>query len=200
MIDLMTALEIAGVILGILSVYFTARQNIWCWPTGLAMVAVYIIIFANAKLYSDMLENIIYIFMQAYGWYYWVFGGKKKNDLPVSRLNWQGLLLWSGVIIIGTTGLGYFMAHYTDASVPYLDAMTTVMSLVAQWFLSKKVWESWILWITVDIMALFIYSFKGLYMTTGLYAVFLGLAIMGLIGWYRSMIKKKTTHMLSAGL
>ncbi len=200
MIDLMTALEIAGVILGILSLYFTARQNIWCWPTGLAMVAVYIIIFANAKLYSDMLENIIYIFMQAYGWYYWVFGGKKKNDLPVSRLNWQGLLLWSGVIIIGTTGLGFFMAHFTNADVPYLDAMTTVMSLTAQWFLSKKIWESWILWVTVDIMALFIYSFKGLYMTTGLYAVFLGLAIMGLIEWYKSMKKRKTTHMLSAGL
>jgi nicotinamide mononucleotide transporter len=200
MIDFMTALEIAGVILGILSVYFTAKQNLWCWPTGLAMVVVYIIIFANARLYSDMLENIIYIFMQAYGWYYWVFGGKKKNDLPVSRLNFRGLFLWSAVMIIGTVCLGYFMAHFTNADVPYLDAMTTVMSLVAQWFLSKKIWESWILWVTVDIMALFIYSFKGLYLTTGLYAVFLGLAMMGLIEWYKSMIKKKTTHRLSAGL
>lgn len=193
MIELMTIIEMAAVILGLLSVYFTVKQNIWCWPTGLAMVVLYIYIFANAKLYSDMIENAIYVGLQIYGWYYWVYGGRKKNELPVSRLNAKGIILWSAVIIIGTAIVGYFMSNYTDASLAYPDAFTTVMSLTAQWLMSRKIWENWVLWITVDVLALGIYSIKHLYMTTGLYALFLILATMGLIAWYKSMKKEKKT-------
>ncbi|MFA5888461.1 MAG: nicotinamide riboside transporter PnuC [Candidatus Nanoarchaeia archaeon] len=196
MIELMTIIEMAAVILGLLSVYFTVKQNIWCWPTGLAMVVLYIYIFANAKLYSDMIENVIYIGLQAYGWYHWVYGGRKKNQLPVSRLNAKGIILWSAVIIIGTAIVGYFMSNYTDASLAYPDAFTTVMSLVAQWLMSRKILENWVLWITVDVLALGIYSIKHLYMTTGLYALFLILATMGLIEWYKSMKHEKKAESL----
>jgi nicotinamide mononucleotide transporter len=160
------------------------------------MVVLYIYIFANAKLYSDMIENAIYIGLQAYGWYHWVYGGRKKNQLPVSRLNAKGIILWSAVIIIGTAIVGYFMSNYTDASLAYPDAFTTVMSLVAQWLMSRKILENWVLWITVDVLVLGIYSVKHLYMTTGLYALFLILATMGLIAWYKSMKKEKKTASL----
>ncbi|MDD5192551.1 MAG: nicotinamide riboside transporter PnuC [Candidatus Nanoarchaeia archaeon] len=187
MLELMTILELAAVILGVLSVYFTTKQNIWCWPTGIAMTILYVIIFLNVKLYSDTLENFIYIFMQIYGWYYWVYGNKKKKDsVPVKRLKIMGIIFWSLEIIVVTMLLGYVMANYTGASLPYWDSLTTVMSLTAQWLMGRKILENWVLWISVDVMALFIYSYKGLYMTTGLYAVFLVLATSGLIKWYRS--------------
>lgn len=193
--ELMTLIEILAVVFGLLSVYFTVKQNIWCWPTGIVMVILYVFIFYNAKLYSDMLENLIYIFMQMYGWYYWVLGGKKarnkKDKVPVTTLKWKERSAWIGVIIVFTAGLGYFMATRTDASLPYLDALTTVMSLTAQWLMGKKILENWVLWISVDVMALFIYSYKGLYMTAGLYFVFLILASGGLIEWYKDMKKQK---------
>ena len=190
MIDPMTVLEICAVILGLASVYLTTKENIWCWPTGLAMVVLYIIIFANVRLYSDMLENFIYIFLQIYGWWYWVYGNKKKKAaVPVTRLKPRGIAFWLIVIAIGTAGLSYIMATYTDAAIPFWDALTTVMSLTAQWLMGKKLIENWVLWVSVDVMALFIYSFKGLYMTTGLYALFLCLATSGLIKWRKSMIK-----------
>lgn len=186
MIDASILLEPIAVVLGILSVYLTVKQNLWCWPTGIAMTILYVIIFFNAKLYSDTFENAVYIVLQIYGWYFWVYGGKKKNELQVTRLSNKKRKHWMLGIIIISVIAGYLIDNYTDAELAYADALTTVMSLSAQWLMSKKKIENWFLWINVDVMALFIYTIKGLYMTTGLYAVFLWLAVAGLLSWKKS--------------
>jgi len=187
----MTIIEIFATIFGLTSVYLTVKQKIWCWPTGLVMVILYIVIFANARLYSDMGLQVIYVFLQIYGWYHWKFGGKKKDDLPVTRLRASRIFIWLSVGVVGTVGLGYVMSTYTNASFPFGDAFTTVVSLIAQWFLAKKILESWIAWIIVDVVAIGIYLLKGLYLTGGLYMVFLVLATMGLIKWYKSIKTRK---------
>ncbi|MFH0869048.1 MAG: nicotinamide riboside transporter PnuC [archaeon] len=197
-ITYMTVIEIAAVILGIASVYLTTKQNIWCWPTGLAMVALYVYIFYTARLYSDSIENFIYIPMQIYGWWFWVYGNKKKkDDVPVRSLKTQGILFWAAVIAAGTLAIGYYMSTYTNASFPYWDALTTVMSLTAQWLMGRKILENWVLWISVDVMALAIYGLKGLYFTTGLYGLFLILAISGLLKWKNSMQTKAGSTQLA---
>jgi nicotinamide mononucleotide transporter len=188
MIDTWTIVEFVAMFFGVLSVYLTVKQKIWCWPTGIVMVILYMMIFYNVKLYSDMLENFIYIFMQIYGWWFWVVGGKVKDTVPVRTLGLKGRLFWLGVIGVGTAVLGGIMAR-TDAALPYLDALTTVMSLVAQWLMGRKLLENWVLWIAVDVLALGIYGFKGLYFTTGLYALFLILATKGFIEWKRAKQK-----------
>lgn len=190
--DFMLWIEIAATIFGLISVYLTVKQKIWCWPTGLVMVILYIIIFANARLYSDMGLQVFYVFMQIYGWYNWLYGGKKKDDLPVSRLTKPKMVLWFVMIIAGTFGLGFVMDNYTNADFAYYDSFTTVLSVIAQWFLTKKIFESWVLWITVDVVAIGIYMLKSLYFTAGLYTVFLVLATMGLIQWYKAYTKHRT--------
>jgi nicotinamide mononucleotide transporter len=186
----MSAIEIFATLFGLISVYLTVRQNIWCWPTGLVMVVLYIFIFFNVRLYSDMGLQIFYVFMQFYGWYNWKFGNKNKgDDLPVTRLTGKSIAVWIAAIAIANFALGYAMSYYTNASFPYLDAFATVTSLAAQWFLTVKVLESWVLWITVDVISIGIYALKGLYLTSGLYAVFLALAILGLLKWYKSFIE-----------
>lgn len=192
MVELMTAVEFIAVALGVTSVYLTTKQKMWCWPTGILMTALYVFIFFKAKLYSDMIENFIYIPMQIYGWWFWLYGNRKVKDaVPVRTLSNKHRLFWISEIAIVSLMLGFLMATYTDAALPYWDALTTVMSLTAQWLMGRKILENWVLWITVDVMALFIYSFKGLYMTTGLYALFLMLAISGGIKWYKSMKKQR---------
>jgi nicotinamide mononucleotide transporter len=195
MVEILTVIEIAAVILGLLSVYLTTKENIWCWPTGIAMVILYIIVFYNARLCSDMLENFVYIFMQGFGWYYWIYGKKDtgKNNVPVTRMVMKSVFIWASIITIATIVVGYFMSAHTNADFAYLDALTTVMSLAAQWFLSIKLIESWILWITVDVISTNIYAMKGLYFTAGLYGLFLILATMGLVKWYKSMKKHKAS-------
>ncbi|EKD93350.1 MAG: hypothetical protein ACD_28C00163G0001 [uncultured bacterium] len=186
----MSPIEIVATIFGLASVYFTVKQNIWCWPTGLVMVFLYIFIFYGAKLYSDALLQVIYIFMQIYGWYHWVYGDKERKSLPVSRLSHQQSRLWGLVAVVGTAGWGYFMINNTDASFPYADAFIVVLSLIAQWFLARKILESWVLWIIVDVVAVYVYFSKELYPTSILYIVFFFLAIKGLLEWKTSFKKQ----------
>ena len=89
-------------------------------------------------------------------------------------------------MILGAAALGWVMATKTDASVPYWDATTTVMSLMAQFLLSRRYLENWVLWIAVDVLSIGIYTYKELYLTAGLYAVFLCMASWGLVAWLRA--------------
>lgn len=182
-------IEAVATVLGIISVTLLVRQNIWCWPTGIVMVTLYIFIFYDARLYSDMGLQVAYVFMQAYGWYHWVFGARDDEALlPVTRLTRRAGFAWLVVIGVGTAGLGYGVDTYTDADLAYWDAATTVMSLVAQFLQARKILECWALWIAVDVLAVGIYAFKGLYITTILYTVFLGLATWGLLEWRRARL------------
>lgn len=180
-------LEITAVIFGLLSVIFTVRQNIWCWPTGLVQVALYIIIFYEAKLYSDMILQIIYVVLQIYGWYHWLYGAKDKANLPVTKSKSTELVSWIMAGLVGMVVWGFLMNRYTDAAAPYPDAFIVVGSLIAQWLMARKRLDSWLFWIAVDVVAIAVYGYKALYFTAGLYLVFLGLCVIGLEQWKKSM-------------
>lgn len=181
--------EAFAVVTGLACVILTVRQNIWCWPIGIISVIAYIAVFYDARLYSDMWLQVIYIFMQVYGWRNWLHGGVDKGELSVSRLTPLAAGAWITVSVLGGYSLGYGMSSYTNADLPYVDSTATTMSLVAQWLMSKKVLESWLIWITVDVISVGMYFIKGLYMTTALYAVFLALAISGFLEWRKSLLK-----------
>lgn len=187
----MSVIEIIATLSGLACVTLTIRQNIWCWPTGLLMVSLYIVIFYQVKLYSDMGLQFIYVFLQFYGWYQWLSGGPGNSPLHVTLMPRLGYLGWSAGAAVAIVTLGLIMDTKTDASLPYWDAATTVLSLIAQYLMAKKNLESWIVWVAVDVMAVGIYFAKDLNLTAGLYAVFLVLAIMGFFAWISSM---KTPH------
>ena len=184
---LSTTIEWTAAVLGLMCVVLTIRRNIWCWPTGLAQVLLYIIVFFQAKLYSDLLLHAIYVGMQIYGWWAWLHGGKKGLPLQISRLSIAAATGWMLTAITGIAALGFAMHTWTDASLPYWDAATTVLSLIAQYLLARKVLENWVVWISVDVRCVGIYAIKGLFVTTALYSVFLILAITGLYAWLRTL-------------
>ena len=179
----MTFIEILATVFGFICVALTVKQNIWCWPTGLVQVSLYIAVFYQARLYSDMGLHVIYVFMNIFGWYNWLYGGEDRSRLEVSLLTRFGVVFWGAAAVLGTAGLGYVMSTYTRADLAYWDAATTVLSLIAQWLMAKKKLESWLIWITVDVLCVGIYLVKGLYPTTILYGAFLILASMGFWAW-----------------
>ncbi|MDM8518253.1 nicotinamide riboside transporter PnuC [Desulfobacterales bacterium HSG16] len=190
----MDPVEICATIFGLACVWLTIKQNIWCWPTGIVMVSLYIYIFFNARLYSDMGLQVIYEFMQIYGWYNWLYGGKDKTVLSICRMKFPGAVFWAITGIVAILATGFCMDRFTNADFAYPDAATTVMSLIAQWLMAKKILGSWLIWIAVDVLSIGIYSVKGLYLTAGLYSVFLCLAIMGYLGWkkeYQKFLSEK---------
>ena len=183
----MTIIEGIAVVFGVICVYLVIQQNIWCWPAGLVQVTLYVYIFYEVKLYSDLILHVVYIGMQFYGWYHWLNGGNDHEKLPVSKLSRSALTTWVVVSMTGTAAWGWFMASNTEASLPYGDAFTTVASLIAQWLMARKLLESWIFWIAVDIIAIGIYAAKSLYLTSGLYTLFLGMATYGFFKWKQSL-------------
>ena len=169
--------EVIAVIAGVVHVFLLTKGRVEAWPFGILSVALYIIIFQEAKLYSDMLLHGVYVVLNFYGWWRW---GKGKVEYPVSYMRVVERIVALVVILFATLGLGYFMDVTTDADFPFPDAFTTSASLVAQYLLAVKKRENWLIWIVVDVVAIYIYLVKGLYFTSGLYGVYL---ILSIIGW-----------------
>ncbi|MDB4293097.1 nicotinamide riboside transporter PnuC [Maribacter sp.] len=180
--------EALATLFGFLAVFFTIRQNIWCWFFGLVQVALYTYIFFVAKLYSDMVLHVIYIFLQVWGWYSWKYSGYNNTELKVTKIKmWP---LWIALTCLGTVSLGFLMQSQTDAALPYPDAFTTAASLIAQYLMIKKKLGSWLLWIAVDSVAIGVYFNKSLYFTAVLYVAFLIMATIGYIEWKKSFKKE----------
>jgi nicotinamide mononucleotide transporter len=183
----MSAVEWIAVAFGIVSVYLSVREKVWSWPTGIVNVSLYIFIFLKAKLYADMGLQVFYVVISFYGWWNWLYGGENHSELRVTRLSRRGLLLLPFVFVAGSALLGTFLRHHTDAALPYMDSSLTVASLIAQYLMTKKVLENWLIWIVADVAYIGMYIYKDLYPTAFLYAVFLVLATLGWVEWKKSL-------------
>jgi nicotinamide mononucleotide transporter len=129
----------------------------------------------------------MFIALSLYGWYSWLYGGRGGSRLPVTRTRPREWLLLSLFGAVYTAGFGYYLRHHTDASLPYWDSFTTAGSLVAQYLLMRKRLENWLLWILVDLIYVPVLWHKQLYPTSGLYALYLGLAVYGYVEWRRAL-------------
>jgi nicotinamide mononucleotide transporter len=180
--------EVVGVVTGVLAVWLTTRQKIWCWPVGIVSVSSFIVVFFHAKLYAAMGLQAVYVGLAAYGWYAWLHGGEGQGALKVSRLP-RRLALGLAVAGAAASGIaGYWLRARTDEALPYLDGFTTSFSLVAQWMQTRKFLENWAVWVVVDVVYVGMSLSQGLTLTAGLYAVYIGLALLGFRDWRRSMI------------
>lgn len=183
----MSPVELFGVLSGMVTVWLATRQNIWCWPIGLVSVSLFVAIFHEAKLYGAMGLQVVYVGLCIYGWYSWLHGGAQHGRLRVSRTSPALLAALAAGGAATTVALGTWLDRRTDAALPYLDAGTTSFSLVAQWLQARKRIENWAVWLVVDIIYVGMNLSRGLVLTAGLYAVYLGLAVVGFRQWRASM-------------
>lgn len=209
----MLILEAIAAIAGLVSVYLLTRQSIWAWPTGLLSVSVAVVVFYDSFLYSDMLLHVYYIGMNIYGWIHWVRGGTEERELPVSTMSIRRNVVWAVITLVLVLAwgwsmsnldviAGWFLSNVNESiswaqswasgnapvpAYPYGDAFTTVASLIAMWFMARKLLENWVYWFVIDVVAITIYALKGLYLFAGQYTIFLILCVMGYREWIRSM-------------
>jgi nicotinamide mononucleotide transporter len=186
----MSPLEWFAAALGLVAVWLTVREQVAAWPIGAVMVALYVYIFASAKLYADAGLQVIYFVLQFYGWYQWLRGGTSHTTLHVSRSSRRTLALCTAIGTLGTLGLGWLLARHTDQALPFWDSGIAAFSLVTQWMLARKLLENWIFWFLIDIVAVGVYATRGLVATTILYAVYIGLAVAGYRTWKTAMAEQ----------
>jgi len=190
-------IEFVGTVLYFASVWLIARRNMMTWPVGIASVILYMILFYQFNLYSDVLEQVYYLVASLYGWWVWSQGSRQGKvatgfSKPKTLLTWALATLSLGLI------LGFVMSNVNSwlpevfpqpAALPMLDAITTVMSLSAMWLLTLKRAESWVYWIIVDLAAIYIYFTKEIVFVGMQYVVLTLMAIYGFIVWRKSPTK-----------
>ncbi len=179
--------EIIAVMLGVIAVFLSTRQNVWTFPLGIISVFLYIEIFYDVKLYADMGLQVFFIVLQVYGWYEWLYGGENKTMLHVTRIPVRSGGICIVIVVAGTIVLGYTLHRLTDASLPYIDSLLAVLSMVAQWMLARKYLENWTIWAVVNVGSILMYAYKELCFTTILYGVYLILAVMGYREWKKQL-------------
>ena len=185
----MSALEIAGVATGIVAIWLTTREKVWCWPIGIVSVMLFVAVFFRARLYGAMGLQVVYVGLAIYGWYSWVNGGQGDGPLRVSKASRRVLVVAGVAGVVAAAALAAWLARRTDESLPVTDAATTSFSLVAQWMQTRKLIENWWIWLVVDLVYVGMYLSQHLLWTAGLYAVYVALAIVGLREWRQSLAK-----------
>ncbi|SBT44403.1 nicotinamide riboside transporter PnuC [Micromonospora auratinigra] len=191
--------ELLGFATGVVNVWLVARQHIANWPIGIANVLLLMLLFWTAGLYADAGLQVLYVLLGLYGWWAWRYGGERRSRLTVRRTGareWWALGV-AGVLITG--GLWALLDRATDSTVPLADAVTTALSLLATYGQTRKLVESWWLWIIADLIYIPLYAYKGLWLTGGLYLIFLALCVVGLLQWRADLRRRSTATPVPPG-
>lgn len=182
--DPVSLAELLGFVTGGLCVALTVRRSIANFPVGIANSAFFLVLFASARLWADSGLQVIYIVLGFVGWWRWLRGDAGRAALIVRAVSSRQLAGCVAFVVAGTTGLFFFLRSVHDAA-PFLDALTTSLSLAAQWLLNGKWIESWYFWILADCIYIPLYLSRGLNLTAIVYALFLVLCVIGLRAWKR---------------
>lgn len=187
------AIEIFGAILGLLYIFFSIRQSILTWPTGLFTSLLYVFVFYQTKFYADMGLQVYYVFISIYGWYNWQSGSSKNHQVhdqvPVKQTPLRLILVLMITSVLIFLVLWYILAGFTDSDVSVMDSITTALSIVATWMLAKKYIEHWLVWIFVDAVSAGLYIYKELWPTTILFLVYTVMAFAGWHEWKKDLNK-----------
>ena len=192
----MNFLEIFGTIVGLFYLWFEYKASIYLWIAGIIMPAIYIFVYYDAGLYADFGINIYYLIAAVYGWFFWMWGRRKKKtaqdadateELPIVHTPIRYYFPLLLVFALSFVGIAQILIRFTDINVPWLDSFTTALSIIGMWMLARKYVEQWFAWIAVDIVCCGLYIYKDLYFTSVLYGLYSIIAIFGYFKWKKLM-------------
>jgi nicotinamide mononucleotide transporter len=175
-------LELAGMAATVLGIWLTTKRLLLCWPIVLLADFLYLVVFYQARLFSDALLQIFFVAFTLYGWWHWWRGIRDEGEVRVVRLNMRGWMAGLAAGAVGAVLLGWLMVR-VGAALPHLDAALTSYSLVASWWGARKHLANWWLWIVIDAIYVGEYLYKDLRATALLYAGLIALAVLGLRDW-----------------
>ena len=191
-------IEYAAAALGLANIALLVFRSVWNFPFGMAMVALYILVFFEEKLYAEAGLQVFFFLAQGWGWWLWSRAGSDDDaegaGVPVRWLDNSSRAVWLVVTAALSINLGWAMHRFTDAAMPYADSAIAGASVAAQILLGFRRIENWVLWIAIDIASIALYINRGLYPTAGLYGGFLVMSLFGLKEWVESARRQPTAE------
>jgi nicotinamide mononucleotide transporter len=184
-------IETIGAIFGIILVVLTARESLWCWPTGIVSVVLYGFFYYQQTLYASMYLQVFYLISCIVGWYQWLYGGNNKTRLQVSKTKANHLWQLVAITVFMFLVMGLLFDKKSNDDQPYLDSFVTALSFVAQWMMNHKLLESWFLWIIADVVYAIMHLQRENYPSFLMYVILVVSAVVGYFMWKKSI--KKTS-------
>ncbi len=181
----MSLIEAAATVATVASVLLTVRRSLWQYPVGIAATALFFVVFWQVRLYASAALQIVFLAVQLYGWWFWLYGA--AGGRPAIR-SWPPVRI--GAIVLGMMVLGaagsWILGRTTDARLPLADCMILSLSLGAQFLLDRKILEHWAVWALVNVASIFVYASQGLQLTAALYVALLANTVWGWWVWRRA--------------
>lgn len=159
------------------------RANIWLWIVGAIMPMVHGVLYLQSGIYADAAMQLYYILAGLYGLMVWRRKPKEGATLPIRHTPKQWIPSLIAVYVVLHVVIYFILVEFTDSRVPIFDSMSTALSIVAMWMLSRKLVEQWLIWLVVDMISVGLYMYKGIPITAGLYTLYCILAIAGYLRW-----------------
>lgn len=181
------ALQLAGIVLGLLYLWLEYRASINLWIVGLVMPLVHGTLYYKAGLYADCSMQAYYVLAGLYGWLVWRNAPKKSRYTRISGTPMRLVPRLAAIYATVHLLLYFLLSEFTDSTVPFWDGLTTALCVVAMWMLSRKYVEQWLVWLVVDVVTVGLYVYKGIPFTAGLYGLYSVLAVFGYVRWRRMM-------------
>jgi len=176
-------IEVTAVILAILYLVLAVKQNILCWLAGIISSVLYFFIMRSAGLYMEAYLQIFYAFMGFYGWSQWRIGARTSNNFVVNTWNKLQHFYALSLILILSAISGFLLKSFTDAALPFFDALVTCGAVVATYMVAKKLLENWIYWLAIDSISILLFTSRGLLPTAFLFGIYIVIIFFGYKSW-----------------
>lgn len=177
--------EAIAAALGLAYLLLAVRRSLWCWFCAFVSTAIYLVLFAQAKLYMQSALNVFYLAMAIYGFIEWRRGRSEGGEVLIRSWPLKTHLLAAAAIGLASLINGWLLARGTDAVAPYLDSFVTWSSVVTTWMVARRLIENWLYWVVIDSLAAYLYFSQQLLVTAVLFVLYVGIVIHGFVRWYR---------------
>jgi len=183
-----TWLEIVAFVLALAMVVLTMRVDPIAWPLAILSSLLYFTLFWESRLYGDASLQIFFAVVALWGWWQWLRGTQADGAaLTVRSLPSRGRWWLLAALAVAWPATGLFLKTFTNTDVPWWDAFPTAASVIGQWLLGRKYIENWPAWIVVNVVSVGLFAYKGLWLTTVLYSLFIAMSFIGWRAWRRML-------------
>jgi nicotinamide mononucleotide transporter PnuC len=194
-----TLIEVFTALTGLLSVYYAVKEDNRTWSIGIVNALLFGVLFFAQRLYINVGLQVLYVAYNIYSWRMWLRGGPQQgapSPMPTPRAAWLPLLAATAAF---TLLFGWVFDTYTNGQLPYLDALTTALSLVAQYALTRKWLENWWIWISANLIYLGLFLAGQTYWVAALQVAFIALSYSGWARWRADIRRRHASAAASAG-
>jgi len=179
----MSVWETVAVTLGVAYLLLAVRESLWCWYAAFVSTGIFLVLYWRVDLLMQSALQVYYLVMAVYGWRQWQPGGAGHAPLAISRWYARQHLAALAAVLLASAASGALLQRYTDAALPYLDSFTTWGSILTTWMVTRKILENWLYWLVIDSVSIYLYLDRALYLTAGLFAIYLVIVLFGYRKW-----------------